>query len=217
MKIDTLLLDLDGTLVDSNELILETLRQTILQYFPTATVTPAVLLEMMGPPLSETFGRLTNNRELIQTMIQTYRRIYTGIEFHYIHIYPAVTETLQYFHEKKFHIGLITTKFRESAMPSIEHFQLDRWLDKIIALDDVKHPKPDPEPVLLALEIFHSGAAVMVGDTPADLWAGKNAGILTCGVGWSYKRNAIEALRPDFWIEDFAELITKIEQYNEEE
>jgi pyrophosphatase PpaX len=62
VKIDTLLLDLDGTLVDSNELILETMRQTIRAFFPEVSLSRVELLGMMGPPLSETFGNLTGIR-----------------------------------------------------------------------------------------------------------------------------------------------------------
>ncbi|HOW37353.1 MAG TPA: HAD-IA family hydrolase [Candidatus Izemoplasmatales bacterium] len=217
MKIDTLLLDLDGTLVDSNELILKTLRLTIEQYFPFISLTPEALLEMMGPPLSVTFGKLTSDPERIREMITTYRRLYTDTEFHYIRIYPGVTETLQYFHEKHFHIGLITTKFRESALPSLRHFDLDRWMDCIISLEDVKFPKPEPEPILKAMTLLQSRNAIMVGDTPADILAGKNAGILTCGVGWSYKLPELKAARPDHWIERFRDLRTVLEQYDKEE
>jgi len=217
VKIDTLLLDLDGTLVDSNDLILETLRQTIARFFPEVALSPAQLLEMMGPPLYETFGKLTPDPAVVESMIRAYRKIYVGLEFHYIRIYPSVLETLQHFHEKKFHIAIVTTKYRAAAMPSILHFGLDRFIDRVIALDDVQRPKPDPEPLLLATKFFSSRKAVMVGDTPSDLNAGKNAGVLTCGVGWSYKKAEILALRPDFWIEDFSELISKINEYNEEE
>ncbi len=217
MKIDTLLLDLDGTLVDSNELILETLRQTIGLYFPHAFLTSEALLEMMGPPLSETFGKWTSDPEQIRDMIRTYRRLYTDAEFHYIRIYPGVTETLQFFHEKHFRMGLITTKFRESALPSLRHFGLDRWMKCIISLEDVQHPKPDPEPIIRAMDCLHSQNAIMVGDTPADIYAGKNAGILTCGVGWSFKRSELLAARPDHWIERFEDLRTVMEQYDKEE
>ena len=217
MKIDTILFDLDGTLVDSNELILETLRKTILHYFPGAPLSRMALLEMMGPPLSETFGKLTDDPALVRRMISSYRKTYTEMEFEYISLYPSVCETLQDFRENGYKTALVTTKFRESALPAVTHFGLERFFDSLIALDDVKKPKPDAEPLLLAMEKLNSRHAVMVGDTPSDILAGKNAGILTCGVGWSLKAGEIRALDPDFWIRDFSELFPMIEKRNEEE
>lgn len=217
MKIDTLLFDLDGTLVDSNELILETLRKTILRFFPETPLSRAKLLEMMGPPLSETFGNLTSDPEMIRKMILFYRKTYTETEFEFISLYPSVRETLRSFRERGFHTALVTTKFRESAMPSVIHYGLEDSLDLIVSLDDVKKPKPDPEPLTLAMKKLGSRQAVMVGDTPSDILAGKNAGILTCGVGWSLKAEEIRRLKPDFWIEDFSDLVPMIEKRNEEE
>lgn len=217
MKIDTILFDLDGTLVDSNELILETLRQTILDYFPETPLSRTTLLKMMGPPLSETFGKLTSDPALVRRMISSYRKTYTEMEFDYISLYPSVREMLENFRGNGFKTALVTTKFRESALPSVTHFGIDGLFDFLIALDDVKKPKPDAEPLLLAMDKLHSRLAVMVGDTPSDILAGKNAGILTCGVDWSLKASEIRALNPDFWIRDFSELFPAIEKRNEEE
>jgi len=216
MKIDTLLLDLDGTLVDSNELILETFRQTLKKHMPTKTFSPDDLLAMMGPPLYETFGQMTSDPAVLAAMIETYREIYVTIEFDYVTVYPGVVDTLRYFHEHHFRIAIITTKFQVSATPSIRHFGIEPYIDLIVGLEDIKHPKPDPEPVFFAMKRLKSKGAVMVGDNGSDLMAGKNAGIPTCGVGWSYKRGALQALKPDFWIEQMSELIPKIQKYNEE-
>lgn len=217
LKIDTLLFDLDGTLVDSVGLIMETLKKTISHYFPSWTGTEADYLRMVGPSLADTFSEFTNDSAQIETMIQTYRDIYTASEFHYIRIYPGVLETLQYFHEKNYHLAIITTKFYQSAAPSIRHFGLDRFIDIVIALDDVTRPKPDPESVLAAMKHFSSRGAVMIGDSPSDLLAGQNAGILTGGVDWSYKQKELLVLKPDFWLKDFRDLIALIEKYNKEE
>jgi pyrophosphatase PpaX len=217
MKIDTLLLDLDGTLVDSNELILETFRRTLKKYVPARKFSPADLLVMMGPPLYETFGKMTEDETLVTRMIATYREIYPTIEFDYVTIYPGVLDTLQQFHALGYHIAIITTKFQESASPSLRHFGIGRYIDFVIGLDDITHPKPDPEPLNMAMDRFKSRNALMIGDNGSDILAGKNAGILTCGVGWSYKSAEIKALQPDFWIDRFADLIPLIQKYNEED
>lgn len=217
LKIDTLLFDLDGTLVDSVGLIKDTLKETFKVYFPKLSLSESDLLQTVGPSLQETFSHHTDDSSLIKRMIDTYREIYKRLEFHYIRIYPTVCETLQYFHEKKYHLAIVTTKFKESALPSIRHFGLDRWIDTVIGLDDVTNPKPHPESVFLALKQFSSQGAVIVGDSPSDLLAGKNAGILTAGVSYSYKQEQLRSTAPDFWCDQLSDLISMIEKYNEEE
>jgi len=217
MKLDTLLFDLDGTLVDSNELILETFRRTFLKYLPNRVFTKVELLEMMGPPLFETFQIVSKDSKVIESMINTYRSIYTEIEFDYIKPYPYMIEMLEYFKGKGFNIGIVTTKFQVSAMPSIKEFGIDRYIDVLIGLDDVKYHKPHPEPVFRALERFNNPNAIMIGDNSTDLLAGKNAGIMTCGVDWSLKKETLLETKPNFWIQNFKELINVIEKYNQEE
>jgi len=213
-SIDTLLFDLDGTLVDSNELILDTLDKTIKIHFPKLSFSRNELIQMMGPPLSETFAKYTQDSSLIETMIQTYRTVYKTDEFDYIKIYPHVIDALKRFKAAGFHLGIVTTKFKVSAMPSIIHFGIDQYIDVVIGLDDVFNHKPHPEPIYKALERFPHQNAVMIGDSPADLLAGINAKILSCGVEWSYKKQELLALKPDFWLKDFADLFDMISKYN---
>ena len=214
LPIDTILFDLDGTLIDSNELILETFRRTYAFHFPEISLTHSDLIQMMGPPLSETFAKMTNSNELVLDMINTYRDIYQKIEFDYINIYPHVIECLKSLKQAGFNIGIVTTKFKVSALPSIKHYGIDQYIDVIIGLDDVINHKPHPEPIYKALERFVHKGAVIIGDSPSDLLAGINAGILSCGVEWSYRKTEIKKLNPDFWLEDFSQLFELIVNYN---
>lgn len=218
MKINTILFDLDGTLVDSNELILESFRRTFVKYDPTKTYSKALLLEMMGPPLYETFSAVTRDESIIQEMIDYYRKIYVEIEFDYVKLYPHTIEMLSYFKNKGYNLAIVTTKFLVSAVPSIEEFHINDYIDVVISLDDVKNHKPHPEPVLAALQRFKNvEKAVMVGDNFTDLESGKAAGILTCGLEWSFKKDTLLQTNPTFWIHSFKDLITQIEEYNKEE
>ena len=216
-KIDTLLFDLDGTLVDSNECIIETFRRTFEKYMPSKVFTKSELIGIMGPPLYETFQIVSKDERIIQEMIAYYRKVYIEIEFDYIKIYKNVISVLAYFKNKGFHIGVVTTKFQVSAAPSIKAFGIDKYLDVLIGLDDVTNYKPHPEPVLKALSYFSHQEAMMIGDNSTDLLAGRNAGILTCGVEWSLKKEELRNTNPDFWIVDFKDLIDIVNQYNKEE
>jgi len=188
-----------------------------LKYLPEKSFTRQELIDLMGPPLYETFQIVSTSQAFIQEMIDYYRKVYVEIEFDYIQIYPHVLETLQYFKMHGFHLGIVTTKFQISALPSIQAFKIDQYIDILIGLDDVENHKPHPEPVLKALSHFSHQDAIMVGDNTTDLQAGQNAGILTCGVEWSMKKSELKALNPDFWIKDFNDLIQIVNTYNWED
>ncbi|HAQ56746.1 MAG TPA: pyrophosphatase PpaX [Acholeplasmatales bacterium] len=216
-RIDAVLFDLDGTLVDSIPLIADTLRKTLHEFFPSVPVSPTDIDAMIGPPLSATFARFTADPHVVDVMIERYRVIYKTCELDSIRIFPRAAKTLRELKKRGYRLGLVTTKFTASALPSLDHFGLTPLFDVIIGLETVKNHKPHPEPVLKALDAFPHGQAVMVGDTEGDLVAGRAAGILTCAVGWSHRRNLLLELKPDFWIDDYAELIPAIERYDSKE
>ncbi|MGE0003300.1 MAG: pyrophosphatase PpaX [Candidatus Izemoplasmatales bacterium] len=215
--IDTILYDLDGTLVDSNELILETFHRTLNHFLPNRTFSREDLLEMMGPPLQETFEAFAKDQTIIDQMIAFYRNTYVEIEFEHVKPYEGVLETIRYFRDLGFHQAIVTTKFYESAAPSIKTFGLDQSIEVVVSLDDVSRPKPHPEPIYKALSAFDHDEAVMVGDNATDLLAGRAAGIKTCGVAWSLKRAGLKQTNPDFCIHQFRDLIDVIDRYNKEE
>lgn len=216
-KINTILFDLDGTLVNSNELIIHSFRETMIKYMPEKEFNRNDLIEMIGPPLYKTFKIATNDPKMIQEMIDYYRKIYVENEFDYVELYPNTLEMLKEFYNKGFNLGIVTTKFKESALPSIEHFGLDKYITSFCFLDDIKNPKPNPEPIQFALNAFSNVQNVlMVGDNTGDIQAGFNSNSLTCGMEWSIKRDLIKELNPTFWIKDYSELINIVDKYNKE-
>ncbi len=217
-KIDTILFDLDGTLVDSNELILFSFKETMLKYMPNKLFSRSELIDMIGPPLRETFKIVSNDSEVIQEMIDYYRKVYVENEFAYISLYPNTLEMLEYFSNKNYNLGIVTTKFEESAIPSIQHYELDKYIKAFCFLDDIENPKPSAEPIHYILNKFSKHDEVlMIGDNTGDIKAGHNANCLTCGIDWSIKRELLKSENPTFWINDYSELIDVINNYNKED
>ena len=91
-------------------------------------------------------------------------------------------------------------------------FDLKKYFDVVIGLDDVKVTKPDPEGIIKAMELLGVKKAVYIGDNITDIQAGKNAGIKTIGVKWSPKgyQHLLE-LEPDLMIDEMKEIIPYIE------
>lgn len=211
-KIEAVLFDLDGTLVDSNRLISDSYRKTFMTHYPNLVLSDNDIRAMVGPPLKDVFAKYDPNPEHVQAMIDTYLRFYRELEMDTITLYPYVIDLLAALKAAGVKVAIVTTKYKASAIPSIRHFGIDRYLDLLIGLDDVTHHKPHPEPIEKALRMLGCQRALMVGDNPSDILSGKNAGILTCGVSWSEKKAELEALHPDVWIDDFRHLINFIRQ-----
>jgi len=210
-KITTLLFDLDGTLIDTNELIIASFLHTLNHYYPNQ-YTREDVYEFIGPSLLETFSGL--DLERAEEMIEHYR------EHNHLHHdllvqeYEGVYETIQELKERNYKVGIVTTKMRKAVQRGLLKGRLDSFFDVVVTLDDVKNPKPDPEPIELALKLIGSSAeeTIMVGDNSHDILAGKNAGTKTAGVAWALKgRDYLEQYGPDYMLENMRDLLSIVE------
>ncbi|HKL47674.1 MAG TPA: HAD-IA family hydrolase [Candidatus Izemoplasmatales bacterium] len=214
-KINVVLFDLDGTLVNSNDLLINSFDHTFNHYFPDLQFTRDDYIHMIGPSLKKTFSKYETSMVKVKEMIQFFRKYYTEHETKSIDIYPNLIKTLQRLKSAHIQTGIVTTKFKESAIPSIQLFNLDAYIDIYVFLDDVENPKPHPDPIYYAESLLDNvDKMLIVGDNPSDIISGKNANILTCGVAWSYKREALLETKPDFWLKDFKDLLPMIQKYN---
>ncbi|MFW5894553.1 MAG: pyrophosphatase PpaX [Bacillota bacterium] len=202
-NINTVLFDLDGTLVDTNEIIIRSYLYAFKTHLPDLKISRDAIIDHIGPPLDKVFSQYTSSPFKVKALIETYREFYSNNEFAHFKLYEGVTETLESLHLKGYNLAIVTNKFLESAKPSIDFFNLEQWMDHIITLDDVEHPKPDKEPVLKAIDMFDNvKAALMVGDNTSDIQSAKNAGIYSAGVAWSIKGEAaLQASNPDYMLE----------------
>lgn len=130
----------------------------------------------------------------------------------FAYVYPTVVETLEYLKNRGYPLGIVTTKLKVAADVGLNTFDLKKYFDVVIGLDDVKVTKPDPEGIVKAMELLGVKKAVYIGDNITDIQAGKNAGIKTIGVKWSPKgyQHLLE-LEPDLMIDEMKEIIPYIE------
>lgn len=206
MNIQTVLFDLDGTLIDTNELILASFTHTFKQY--DLSFTRDELKEFNGPPLWDTFYAI--NPEKAEEMVNIYREHNHRHHEEYVTLFPNVIETIERLKANHIKLAIVTAKMREGVNIGLNITGLDRYFDTIITVDDVNHPKPHPESVIKALDELEATAqtAIMVGDNYHDIEAGKNAGTLTAGVAWSHKGRAfLENYKPTFMLEDMTDLL----------
>ncbi|HET7522031.1 MAG TPA: pyrophosphatase PpaX [Bacillales bacterium] len=206
MKIDTVLFDLDGTLINTNELIISSFLHTLEQYFP-GQYGRNHIVGFIGEPLRESFERIDGER--VDELVGVYRRHNLENHDRLVREYDGVYDTVRMLHSLGFKLGVVTTKMGRTAKMGLRVARLDRFFDVVVPLDDVSKAKPDPEPVNRALELLGSTpeTAMMVGDSPFDIEAGKNAGTYTAGVAWSIKGpGALEAEGPDVMLSKMPDL-----------
>ena len=210
MNINTVLFDLDGTLIDTNELIYVSFKYTFEKY--GYSFSKEEILHFNGPPLIDTFIQV--NAEKANDMLQTYRE--HNFEHHneLVSVFPNVIETLDCLKENGIKMGIVSTKMRNGVELGLEVTGLKSYFDSIISLDDVHNAKPHPEPVLKGMKELNGSpeTTIMVGDNYQDIESGKNAGVKTAGVAWSLKGvDLLKQYHPTYILEDMRDLIPIIE------
>jgi len=205
---DTYLFDLDGTLIDSIELILSSYRHTAERHL--GKVPPEEeWIAGIGTPLWVQFRRFTDDQAEIDAMVATYREHNLANHDQMVREYPGVRDAVFALEERGTRLGLVTSKKREGSLRGLASCGFDGLFGVLVTADDVERHKPDPEPVLQALRLLDADpdSTVFVGDSPHDMAAGRAAGVAIAAVTWGpFDREALAAHDPDHWVDDRAQL-----------
>jgi len=207
-KITTVLFDLDGTLIDTNELIITTYLHTLEKYYPSKYQREDVL-PFLGPTLHDVFGNMDPDR--VEEMVSEYRAFNIANHDELVKEFVGVKETVQTLKDRGYKLGIVTTKRHDVTLKGLRLMELEAYFEVIVAYDHVEKVKPDPEPIFKALEQLGSTPeeSIMVGDNFHDILAGKNAGTATAGVAWSIKgREYVAKYEPDYMLENMKDLLT---------
>jgi pyrophosphatase PpaX len=195
------LFDLDGTLIDSVELILSSYRHTLRVHRGTVPA-DEVWLEGLGTPLWEQFRRFTTDATEIDAMVATYREHNLAHHDGMVREYPGVRPAVQRLHARGVRLGVVTSKLRGGAERGLRRCGFDGMFEVLVCADDVERPKPHPEPVLRALDALAAtpAEALFIGDSPHDLASGRAAGVRTGAVLWGpFPREQLARHEPDYW------------------
>lgn len=203
MLLTTFLFDLDGTLIDSVELILRSYRHT-LQAHRGSVPPDEMWLKGLGTPIRVQLRQWTEDPAEIEAMASTYSVYNMAHHDSLVRPYDGIVNAVHSLQEAGKRLGLVTSKVRNGAMRGLKVAGLDTAFGVIVGADDVTHPKPHAEPVLSALKQLGSlpGEAVFVGDSRHDLESGRAAGVKTAAALWGpFDRAHLADLEPDFWLE----------------
>lgn len=208
-RLTTVLFDLDGTLIDSIRLILDSYHHTLAVHrIPPRS--DAEWLAGIGTPLRVQFREWTEDQDLLEALVATYREYNLTHHDANVSAYPGVVGMVRAIRDGGYRTGLVTSKNTSGAERGLRVVGLDGTMDVIVGADDVVNPKPHPEPVLRALETLGAAPAeaVYVGDSVHDMASGRAAGARTAAVLWGpFGREHLAPTAPDHWLEAPADLL----------
>ncbi len=208
--LETILFDLDGTLVDSTDLIAESWRHTMRIHFEDPPP-EEVWLSTLGQPLRAQLGYLVDSAEEIQAMIDTYLEHNLREHERFIRSFPEVGETLVDLRGRGVRTGVVTSKASVGTARSLAACSLDEALFDVIVTSDEPVPhKPNPAPILLALERLNAeaGSAAYVGDSVWDMRAGHAAGVTTIAALWGpFSERELALERPHIMLDAIEDIV----------
>ena len=196
------LFDLDGTLIDSTALIMESFRHTMRVHLG-AVPDEAGWRAGFGTPLRPQLRRYARDDGHAARMVATYRDYTDAHHDRLLRSYAGIDAALAVLQAAGVHLAVVTSKTHALARRGLSRCGLNGYFDVLIGADDVARHKPDPAPVLAALERLPADpqSAVFVGDSPHDIAAGHAAGVGTAAVLWGpFPRTALADAAPDHWL-----------------
>ncbi|MDQ0148427.1 pyrophosphatase PpaX [Eubacterium multiforme] len=207
--IKAILFDLDGTLLDTNELIYESFKYTFNKCF-NLKPSKGEITSLYGMPLENSLIDYCKDEEELKRAIQTYRNYNEKIHDNMCFPFKGVEELLINLKEKDIKIGIVTSKREILAKKGMDIAGIIKYMDIIVTPECTKEHKPKGEPALYALKNLNvkPEEAIMVGDSHFDLLCGKNAGCKTCGVKYTaLDIKKLEEVNPDYFVESPMEIL----------
>jgi pyrophosphatase PpaX len=201
------LFDLDGTLLDSIELIVQSYTHTVTTHLG-GPVDREGLLATIGLPLGPILEALAPGQGAL--LLETYRAYMSEHHDRLTRLFPGVAETLRALRTRGYQLGIVTSKSRASARLAFDLFALETLVDVTVCFDEVSRPKPAPDPLLAAAARLGvaPAACLYVGDTPHDMQAAQSAGMCAVAAPWGAGTHAaLLAAAPDLWLAALVDLL----------
>ena len=219
MPVRTLLLDLDGTVLDTREFILSAMihaleengvagpsRQDLRDYVNgSARPEVAWLLSLVGLPIEKIYERITGGDPA--PLVESHRA-FQSEHLDLVTAFPGARETLAGIRDAGVRIGAVTSRSKRTSLRSLEVVGLASFFEVVVSAEDTPLLKPDPAPLRFALSLLgaETVGAAMAGDTAHDIIAGQALGMRTVGATYGFGPDAVRAARPDALIDSITGL-----------
>jgi pyrophosphatase PpaX len=206
VRYPAVLFDLDGTLIDSGAIILASFRhatQTVLR----REIPDAELAALVGGSSIHDQMRSIDAAQ-VDELVRVYREHNEPLHDE-LEAFEGIEHVLAELKRQGRRLGIVTAKRRKTVELAFAVLPLERYFDVVVTSDMTERHKPDPEPVLTALERLgvQPGEAAFVGDSPFDVASGKAAGVFTVAVAWGNIHPIENLAEADVLVESPAQLL----------
>jgi AHBA synthesis associated protein len=207
-----IIFDLDGVLVDSEELIRFAFERSFAEIIGDDEPPTELFLEHMGeyfPVIMDALGRPHTLWEPFKRISTTHRDL--------LRPFPGARPFLTELRSQGLRIGVLTGKDRTRTLDVLEHLHLRALVDVVVAGDDTDRAKPDPSAMRLALQQFDVPAsrAIMVGDSVSDIECARAAGVKAIAVGWGIRpERLLQTCLPDEIARSWQELRSMVQRWS---
>lgn len=199
-----ILFDMDGTIADTDGMIVATFIQLYRLYRPDYSPTIEHMLTFSGPPIFETLQKEFPHLES-QFIFDEFRRLSLPNYDKFVKPFPFVHELVEQLHSQGIKVGIVTSKHRFASEYTLRLMKLEGAFDLLVAHDDVSVSKPDPEGIYKSMKHFgvtDKKDVLFVGDTVTDYLTAKNAGVDMALVTWT-PRQMPDYVKPQYLIDSF--------------
>lgn len=209
MDYHAVIFDFDGTLADTIPLIVASFNAACSVPLGRKLSHEEVIARFGIPDAAMLRRELhSESEETVTKAIENYFRCYEQ-QHSMVEIFPGISELLEALQERKIPLAVMTGKGRLAAEISLRQLGWEQVFGSIITGDDVQEQKPHPEGVLRAASELNIAPqqCIFVGDSPADIGAGKAAGMTTIAALWhNFYEDELHTAAPDYWATSTQEL-----------
>ncbi len=205
-----IIFDMDGTLIDTNDLVIDCIKKTVNKYLGYIPEKDS-FNEILGKPLDIQMSFFSE--EHTTEMVDYYRKIYLERRDEDTKIFPGIMELLKALNESKMKMAIVSNKGRRGINHGLEMFNMKDFFEITLSVVDVENKKPHPEAINKVLQIWNmrKEEVLFVGDSHNDILAANNAGVKSVLVGWSIlPKEQFENLKIDYIIDKPMEIIMVI-------
>ena len=189
-KYKLLLFDLDGTLANTDEMVVQSFYALYKEFKPKVVRTREELYYFSGPPIRETVKTEFPDYDP-KEVHKAFGRISKDFYAPYVTDYPDEVEVLKALKEAGYLLGVVTNKGGPLTKYTLEICHIEGLFDVVISADDVNTPKPDPEGIHKAMEMLgikSKDKVLYIGDNDIDYFSGTNAGVDSLLVTWGPRK-----------------------------
>ena len=210
-----IIFDMDGTLIDTDKVLIETWTEMFDDFLPGYPYTDELFVSFSGPSLKATIDKFFDGMDK-EEVVKVYNQRTGKYYDMYASLFEKEVENLRKIKELGYKFAIVTNKIRERTIYCLKLLGLEEFFDFAVCGDDVKVCKPDPEGLIRVLKHYDVKPedTLYVGDTEYDYFAAKNANIkciLMTNVPRVYEHG--DEVKPYKFVKDYDELYEEIKKY----